>query len=309
MMDRVGWRNGLLAATFLLQIGLLISMIAGAERTIDEGRIWMFRTAPVDPVDLFRGRYATLSFPIVSVPIVEGDVTLGDRVYVSLETDEDGFGRFAEVSTSRPESPDHLEVEVLGVSGRRARVQLPYDRFYMDEARAPEVDQLMRRGVREAWAIVRVHEGRGVVVDLHVEESTAADDFAASSLIVWPAGTPVPDAIVERIRADVGEWQLAECQRTQDCLLAAVDLDDAVEPEFVFVAAQPRGAGRIFHIARREEGEGPDAWRLQAMQYEGGRVPRTTQEIVDALEATDGRGVAPLRRVLRLGDARLRVPG
>ncbi len=307
MMDRFSWRGGLLAATFFVQLALLIAMIAGAERTIDKGRIWKFRTAPVDPVDLFRGRYATLSFPIQWVPIVEGEVEKGDLVYALLETDDEGFARFSGVSASPPPSPDHLELVALGSSRGRARIRLPYDRFYMDEERAPEVDRRMRGRPGRAWIALRVYEGKGVVVELQVEEAPDPEEFDASSLIVWPEGTEVPSSLLQQIREQMGEAQLAACQESRVCVLAALDLDDDVEQEFLLTTGQPLGAGLLLYATPTAEGEGAAAWQLRAMQYTSGRLPRSPEEIIEALDASGPRGEAPPRRWLRLGDALLRV--
>ena len=41
----------------LAQISVPASMIWKRQRTLREGRLWKFRTAPVDPVDAMRGRY------------------------------------------------------------------------------------------------------------------------------------------------------------------------------------------------------------------------------------------------------------
>ena len=38
------------------------SMVWKREHTLREGSVWKFRTAPVDPVDAFRGRYVALQF-------------------------------------------------------------------------------------------------------------------------------------------------------------------------------------------------------------------------------------------------------
>jgi uncharacterized membrane-anchored protein len=300
------WRNRLLAATCLLQLGLLVSMIAGAERTIQSGSTWKFRTAPVDPVDLFRGRYARLNFSSFSVPIVEGEIESGDLVYALLEKNDEGFGQIRAVSTSIPSSPDYLELVAKSVGRKHVQVQLPYDRFYMDEERAPEMDRMLRRRMVPSWAVIRVHEGKGVVVDLHMEEVQESEKFAASSLIAWPEGTQVPVSLVERMRDDLGEWQLAECQRAGDCVLAAVDLDDDVDEEFVLAMTRTQGRGNIYYAARARGQEGARAWLLQQMAHGPGRLPIGTQELIEALDATDARGEAPSRRWLRLGDVLLR---
>ena len=46
----------------LAQIAVPASMIWKRQRTFREGRVWKFRTAPVDPIDALRGRYLALRF-------------------------------------------------------------------------------------------------------------------------------------------------------------------------------------------------------------------------------------------------------
>ena len=62
----------------LAQIAVPASMIWKRQRTLSEGRVWKFRTAPVDPVDAMRGRYLALrfeaeEFPSHPVPSVSSD--------------------------------------------------------------------------------------------------------------------------------------------------------------------------------------------------------------------------------------------
>ncbi len=55
-------RIALFGAVALLQIGVAGSMVWQHATTLTAGRVWKFRTAPVDPVDAFRGRYVALRF-------------------------------------------------------------------------------------------------------------------------------------------------------------------------------------------------------------------------------------------------------
>ncbi len=51
-------------------------------------------------------------------------------------------------------------------------LQLPFDRFYMEEAKAPAAEAAYRehnrKGAQDAYVIVRVLEGAGVIEDLYV---------------------------------------------------------------------------------------------------------------------------------------------
>lgn len=58
-------RNLLLALLVVLaaaQLAVPASMIVQRETVLTQGRVYKFKTAPVDPVDAFRGRYVALRF-------------------------------------------------------------------------------------------------------------------------------------------------------------------------------------------------------------------------------------------------------
>lgn len=69
----------LVALQALVPLGLIgwneVALATGTEVTL--------RTVPVDPIDLFRGRYVTLRYEISRLGLPEGTQT-GDRVYVPL---------------------------------------------------------------------------------------------------------------------------------------------------------------------------------------------------------------------------------
>ena len=47
----------------LVQTAVPLSMIARREFTLRNGRVYKFKTAPVDPYDAFRGRFVALAVP------------------------------------------------------------------------------------------------------------------------------------------------------------------------------------------------------------------------------------------------------
>jgi uncharacterized membrane-anchored protein len=69
----------LVALQALVPLGLIgwneVALATGTEVTL--------HTVPVDPIDLFRGRYVTLRYEISRLSLPEGTQT-GDRVYVPL---------------------------------------------------------------------------------------------------------------------------------------------------------------------------------------------------------------------------------
>jgi uncharacterized membrane-anchored protein len=74
----------LVAVQALVPLGLIgwneVALARGTEVTL--------RTVPVDPVDLFRGRYVTLAYEISRLPLPPG-ADPGETVYVALRRDGD----------------------------------------------------------------------------------------------------------------------------------------------------------------------------------------------------------------------------
>src|SRR5205085_8475834 len=58
------WRLIVFVLVALAQLAAPGSLIWKRENTLRKGSVWKFRTAPVDPVDAFRGRYVALQFEV-----------------------------------------------------------------------------------------------------------------------------------------------------------------------------------------------------------------------------------------------------
>jgi uncharacterized membrane-anchored protein len=170
--------------TATVQLAVPLSMISRREAVLRAGSEHRFQTRPVDPYDAFRGRYVALGFEHHSVAVTNADgMERGRRVYVSLETDAAGFSRPAGIAFSRPMSGDYLKTRVEYVSGTSGEgigtnviVQMPFDRFYMNEEDAPATEAAFntasrRDGAKPAYARVRILNGMAVLEDLVVEDT------------------------------------------------------------------------------------------------------------------------------------------
>ena len=93
-------RIGLFILVALLQLGAPVWMIWQREQTLRHGRVWKFRTAPVDPVDLVRGRYVALAFAAEERPDAES-LTGRSGLYAILAVDDNGFATVQRVSEER----------------------------------------------------------------------------------------------------------------------------------------------------------------------------------------------------------------
>ena len=75
----------------LAQLAVPAAMIWQREQTLNQGRVWKFRTAPVDPVDVIRGRYIALRFAAEEFAWPKTLPNAGRTVYVRLKEDDAGF--------------------------------------------------------------------------------------------------------------------------------------------------------------------------------------------------------------------------
>lgn len=170
--------SALFVITVLAQLAVPVSMIVSREITLREGSVYHFRTRPVDPYDAFRGRYVALGFEQQLVAVTNTTAyRSGRRVFVSLGTDTEGFAQLTGVSFLRPSAGAYLTTRVQYVSGTsNVNVNLPFDRYYMNECDAPAAEQAYnmasrREGGKPAYVVVRVRHGMAVIEDLMVEDS------------------------------------------------------------------------------------------------------------------------------------------
>ena len=162
----------LMAVVFLAQWAVPAAMIARREIALRRGEVFLFRTAPIDPYDPFRGRYVTLNFRSTGVSpenAPEGLET-GRRVYATVSRDDDGFAVFQKLSLTPPAHDSYLRTRVRRITPSQITIDIPFDRFYMEETAAPEAERAWLRhagrGELESWARVRLYAGTAVTEDL-----------------------------------------------------------------------------------------------------------------------------------------------
>jgi uncharacterized membrane-anchored protein len=170
---------GLLAAAMLYVPG---SIILRYENILARGEQFKFRTRPVDPYDAFRGRYVALSFEDATTVTLRGEhYERGETVYVTLEKKPDGYARFAEASHTRPASGAYITTTMKWTDqyekkGSVGYVEVPFDRYYMEESVAPKAETTYRqhssRKERDAYALVRVLGGGAVIENVYVGDKT-----------------------------------------------------------------------------------------------------------------------------------------
>lgn len=163
------WRLVVFIVMALMQIAAPASLIWKRERTLRQGSVWKFRTAPVDPVDAFRGRYIALEFDAESQQISPPpNVESGQTVFVTLRANPEGFAEIDQVLSGKPSGADFFEALLAGKT-----VALPFDKFWVTERDAPAADAAYRaesrRDKKNAFVTVRVFRGDAAVEQLFLD--------------------------------------------------------------------------------------------------------------------------------------------
>ncbi|RKX46755.1 MAG: hypothetical protein DRP64_02745 [Verrucomicrobia bacterium] len=173
------------------QFAVPFSMIRSRENILRNGELFRFKTRPIDPVDPFQGRYVRLGFENAYVPCsrqVKKKLQLAkSSVYALLETDAEGFAYFSSTEIEKPNKGDYLKTMYIGhrpswndktkTLELEIKIDIPFDHFYMDEAKAPRAERLVRDSTRSTncWAAVRILDGKAVIEDVFAEGQSLRD--------------------------------------------------------------------------------------------------------------------------------------
>ena len=175
------WRLIIFALVACAQLAVPGSLIWKREQTLGRGSVWKFRTAPVDPVDVFRGRYVALHFDAETQEISPPTNTeSGDAVFVTLKRNAEGFAEINQVSTAKPGGDDFIAAQLNG-----NRISLPFDKYWVTERDAPAAEvayqNLSRRGNQNAFVSVRVFRGDAAIEQLYLDNLPLGDYLRANA--------------------------------------------------------------------------------------------------------------------------------
>ena len=172
-------------------------MVYSMETVLSQGTPWRFKTAPVDPYDIFRGKFVALAVEENKVDYHGSEQFIpGQIVYAILDKNEEGFARFKDVNPKRPAKEPYLKTRVsyhqttqnvkVGQGYKQETVNivhlnLPFDRYYMNEKKAPEAESLYRKhsaGQKSnAFIEVRVLNGKPLIKDLFIDGKSIKSFF------------------------------------------------------------------------------------------------------------------------------------
>ncbi len=151
----------------------------------DNERIWLqgtahhFKTAPVDPLDIFRGKYIDLFFEANMVEVAnKSDWIEGEEVFGILTTDTEGYSSISTILKHRPEKGvEYLKVTIQYIPDyeqNTVQIRFPFDRFYMEESKAHHAELSYIAATRDTtsttYALVSILEGASVIKDVLIDD-------------------------------------------------------------------------------------------------------------------------------------------
>lgn len=160
-----------------------VSMIAGQEDILRNGQVYHFKTAPVDPSDPFRGKYIVLDFEAEAFKNTTGrQWDRNAEVFAILEEDSDGFAAIANITEERPGTDvDYFAAEVRFADDEVVRLRFPFERFYLEESKAADAEEIYAESTREdaaeadAYAVVRIKEGETALQDVMLDGKSVVE--------------------------------------------------------------------------------------------------------------------------------------
>jgi len=178
-------KRNLILLSFVLvaaaQLAAPAWMIVDREWTLREGRVFKFRTRPVDPVDAFRGRYVWLGLEPDTVRVPDTtNWRSNQKAFAVLGTDTNGFAIVKRLDRVQPAGEPAVPVYVTWPNAGTVHINWPgLDRFYMPEGKAPAAETAYREHNRRAsqscHVTVRVRGTHAVIENLFIEDQPIRD--------------------------------------------------------------------------------------------------------------------------------------
>jgi uncharacterized membrane-anchored protein len=167
--------------TVLAQGFVPAKMVYDSEMTERHGTLFKFRTEPVDPSDPFRGKYVVLNYNDDVFFTKDSAWNRDEKVYIVLKNDKEGFAEISDALHTAPKSgSNYIATTVELYDGERLHVNLPFNRFYMEEGKAQEAETAYRihnsqDNAKATYGLVAVMDGSAVLKDVIIDDIPIKD--------------------------------------------------------------------------------------------------------------------------------------
>lgn len=164
----------LFIAVAVIQIFTALYMAWQWEDILQTGQRYYWVTAPVDPYDMFKGRYIDLSFKETSGPPLDNTrFSYGQTAYAIIAENAEGKAFITGVSSQQPANQSYIKVKAYYNENGNIRVELPFKRYYLPENLAAPAETAYRESAgKTGIAAVRIKNGYGVIEELYIGEKT-----------------------------------------------------------------------------------------------------------------------------------------
>ena len=157
------------ALVMVLYLWFPWNLIRQQERILEQGALIYLRLEPVDPYDVFRGRYIRLSYGVWEAPAQEQPV-LSEPVFVTFRTDSLGFQTPGRIHLEPPADEPYLRTIVLYADPSLHTVQVDPPEsllyYYLNDEIAPLAERYFQELMttapdqpEQAYAAVRLLDG------------------------------------------------------------------------------------------------------------------------------------------------------
>lgn len=167
----------------LAQLSVPAWMAWARVQTLAHGRVWKFKTAPVDPEDAVRGRYVRLSYDVDRYTANQ-KFQSGDSVYAVLKENAEGFAEVDRLTTEKGDGDNFVKVEAWW-SNDRENIAFPLNQYWVTERDAPAAEKAYvensRRGQQNAFVTVRVRNGDAALEQLYINNQPLRDYLRAEA--------------------------------------------------------------------------------------------------------------------------------
>ncbi|WP_298364333.1 GDYXXLXY domain-containing protein [uncultured Lutibacter sp.] len=171
----------LFIAVVIAQLFVPAKMILNNEDILNTGKIYKFKTAPIDPSDPFRGKYINLNFEENRFNYKkENNWVRNEDIFVVINTNKDGFATITNVVKEKPlnNNVDFIEAKVQYIytneNDTHITIKYPFDRFYMEESKAKNAEDAYREYLKDknniTYALVAIKNGQTVLKDVFINE-------------------------------------------------------------------------------------------------------------------------------------------
>lgn len=172
-------RIGIFVLIALAQLSVPAMMAWGRVQTLARGRVWKFKTAPIDPEDAVRGRYVSLRFDAEDAYRQPEQLKSIDSLYAILKEGPDGFATVDHLSFSPDPGDSAMKVEPGGFWDGQQRILFPFHYFWVTEKSAPEAEKAYRenskRGQQNAFVTIRIRNGDSALEQLYIDNKPLAE--------------------------------------------------------------------------------------------------------------------------------------